>query len=79
MRHFLSRKSIGDMIKIPPENRIRVHKKRFFENFMVGYFDFSPRDLRIKRCNLMQNDRDGLLFIDYQLFLRENFSYELFR
>jgi len=46
---------------------------------MVGYFDFSPRDLRIKRCNLMQNDRDGLLFIDYQLFLRENFSYELFR
>ncbi len=38
---------------------------------MVGYFDFSPRDLRIKRCNLMQNDRDDILYIHYQLCLRE--------
>ncbi len=40
---------------------------------MVGYFDFSPRDLRIKRCNLMQNDRDDLLFIIINYFY-ENIS-----
>ena len=46
---------------------------------MEGYFVFSPKDLQIKWYNIMQNDRSNLLFIDYKLFLRENFSYELFR